>query len=124
AATIYFSHLILKLATFNHHLNLVLEIKKWFSELFSPECEEKWFFELLVWTGKGKWFSELFDSLSSLVWNGKGKCSMLELEKVLLAFRLVREIGERKRFLNFISGYKSFFAKFPSDTLPWKSDKF
>ncbi|RIA80986.1 hypothetical protein C1645_837756 [Glomus cerebriforme] len=39
SVTIYF--LNLKLATYNHHLNLVLEIKKWFSKLFSPEWEGK-----------------------------------------------------------------------------------
>ncbi|RIA83863.1 hypothetical protein C1645_833152 [Glomus cerebriforme] len=40
-AAVYFSYLNLKSATFNHRLNLVLEIKKWFSELFSPEWEGK-----------------------------------------------------------------------------------
>ncbi|RIA91326.1 hypothetical protein C1645_822240 [Glomus cerebriforme] len=60
-------------------------------------------------------------SLNSSIWNGKRKRNvsnvsfnlMLKSERVLLAFRLVR--GIKKWFLNFILGYRNFFAKFLSD---------
>ncbi|RIA79356.1 hypothetical protein C1645_745964 [Glomus cerebriforme] len=74
-------------------------------------------------------------SLNSSVQNGKGKCSILELETVLFAFRLVCEIGNvqalgiRKRFSSGNSGLEIFSSgnlglemslSFWSDTGKWE----